>query len=100
MDPVESDSTGSFCLQPLDAPDKIEEPREFSGGRNAARMRFLVFFLALTGSVTVMANVTESDSVNGNLIRQPELRDYHQAERTPGFSPITDVINSEGRPAS
>ncbi len=63
-------------------------------------MRFLVFFLTLSGSVTVLANVTESDSVNGNLIRQPELRDYRQGERTPGFSPITDVIESEDRTAS
>lgn len=100
MDPVEFGSTGSFCLHPLDAPDKIEEPREFSEGRNAARMRFFVFFLTLSGSVTVLANVTESDSVNGNLIRQPELRDYRQGERTPGFSPITDVIESEDRTAS
>ena len=100
MDPVEFGSTGSFCLHPLDAPDKIEEPREFSEGRNAARMRFLVFFLTLSGSVTVLANVTESDSVNGNLIRQPELRDYRQGDRTPGFSPITDVIEAESRPAS
>ena len=100
MDPVEFVSTGSFCLHPLDAPDKIERPWEFSGGRNAARMRVLVFFLTLTGSVTVLANTTESDSVNGNLIRQPELRDYHQGDRRPGFSPLTDVIEAEERPAS
>jgi hypothetical protein len=100
MDPVEFGSTGSFCLHPLDAPDKIERPREYSGGRNAARMRFLAFFLTLTGSITVLATGTDNESVNGNLIRQPELRDYHQGDRRPGFSPITDVIETEDHSAS
>jgi hypothetical protein len=32
-----------------------------------------------------------SDSVNGNLIPEPRLLDYVRAERTPGFSEITDI---------
>jgi hypothetical protein len=63
-------------------------------------MRILFLFLALTVSATVFANGTANESFNGHLIREPSLNDYHQGERSPGFSPITDVIDSDGRPAS
>jgi|GEM_PF-4353326 len=40
------------------------------------------------------------DSTNGNLIPEPALRDHVRAERTPGFSPVTDVRDENGAPVS
>ncbi len=40
------------------------------------------------------------DSVNGNLVREPALSDYQKAERSPGFSKITDIIDENGKPVS
>ena len=40
------------------------------------------------------------DSVNGNLVRDPALSDYQKAERSPGFSKITDIIDENGKPVS
>jgi hypothetical protein len=39
---------------------------------------------------------SHTDTVNGNLIPEPTLADYDHATRTPGFSPITDIVDANG----
>lgn len=61
---------------------------------------FLLCFLAFFGIFQSAALASDSqdtldafDSVDGNRISEPTLKDYVQAERTPGFSLITDVVD-------
>ena len=69
------------------------------------RMRKIVFIL-IASLITSMSLVqgsslagSQEDSVNGNLISEPKLQDYGRAERTPGFSAITEVRDANGNPA-
>lgn len=41
---------------------------------------------------------SQEDSVNGNLLSEPKLQDYVRAERSPGFSAITEIRDSNGNP--
>jgi hypothetical protein len=65
-------------------------------------VRMRTIFLVLIASAGVMHGPSHAgsvgDSVNGNLIPEPALRDYVRAERTPGFSPVTDVRDQNGTP--
>ena len=36
------------------------------------------------------------DAVDGNQIQEPTLKDYARANRVPGFSEITDVVDQNG----
>ena len=60
---------------------------------------FLLILLTLTSLPhgSSMAN-DSNESFNGHLISEPKLPDYVKAERTPGFSAITDIQDAEGRP--
>jgi hypothetical protein len=51
---------------------------------------------ALFEPLTMAAPVL--DTVNGNLVREPVLQDYQKAERSPGFSKITDIIDENEKP--
>jgi hypothetical protein len=54
------------------------------------------FLLSTLGLALTLPTSAESDSANGNLIRNPALSDYREASRSPGFSPVTDVIDADG----
>ena len=54
---------------------------------------FVLSFLAISSPSRAGAN---EDSVNGALIPEPTLNDYVQGSRTPGFSPIVDVVDQNG----
>jgi hypothetical protein len=55
----------------------------------------LVTSIGLIGSSSRAGD--SSESYNGHLIPEPKLHDYVKAERTPGFSPITEIQDNEGR---
>ncbi|NDG83535.1 MAG: hypothetical protein EBX52_00680 [Proteobacteria bacterium] len=63
-----------------------------------------MIFLVLIASMGLVQGSSHAgsgaDSTNGNLIPEPSLRDYVRAERTPGFSPVTDVRDENGAPVS
>jgi len=90
MDPVEHSSTGSFCLIFV---------RRAGYHQRVVRKSFKILFSLALGLIITLPAHSGSDSVNGNLIRNPELADYVQGNRAPGFSPITDVMDAEGHPA-
>jgi hypothetical protein len=58
---------------------------------------FLIVFFSAFSAVSMADSV--QDSANGNLIAEPTLPDYVAATRTPGFSPITDVVDVNGNAA-
>jgi hypothetical protein len=59
--------------------------------------QFLIILLASFGLFqSVSIADSRVDAVDGNLIQEPVLNDYVKAERTPGFSPITDVVDQNG----
>ena len=61
-------------------------------------MRFLL--LALLASFGLFPSFSMADSkldaVDGNQIQEPTLKDYARANRVPGFSEITDVVDQNG----
>lgn len=65
--------------------------------QKVARMRFFGLIIATYLSFFQSLAFADSypDSVNGNLISEPTLNDYVLAERTPGFSPIVDIIDRD-----
>ena len=70
--------------------------------QKAVRMSkwFFGLFLSLFFISAPSRGDSYEDSVNGNLVREPALHDYHEASRAPGFSPITDVVDLNGNPVS
>jgi len=68
------------------------------------RMRKILFILiaALLTSMSLLQGSSmagsQEDSVNGNLLSEPKLQDYVRAERSPGFSAITEIRDSNGNP--
>jgi hypothetical protein len=62
-----------------------------------------ILFILIAALITSMSLIqgsslagSQDDSVNGNRIAEPKLQDYVRAERTPGFSAITDVRDANG----
>ena len=61
-------------------------------------MRIFLFALLASLGFFQSASIADSfESADGNLIQEPNLSDYVRAERTPGFSPITDVVDQNGK---
>ncbi len=65
-------------------------------------MRFFLFILLapVTLLPTFSIAETELDLANGNLIPEPLLQDYVQANRVPGLSQVSEIIDSLGNPVS
>ena len=61
-------------------------------------MRFkFILILLLSPFFISFSQATETNELSdGNQIAEPILADYVRAERTPGFSPITDVVDEHG----
>ena len=68
--------------------------------KEAVRMKMVLLILIASASLLQGTSIAGSpdDSTNGNRIPEPALRDYVRAERTPGFSPITDIRDEDGKP--
>jgi hypothetical protein len=60
----------------------------------------ILFTLVFSILIPVSRAGNLPDTVNGNLIREPELSDYRSATRTPGFSPVSAVVDAEGNPVN
>ena len=58
-------------------------------------MRFIFILFLLSKAWASGGNPTD-----GNQIAEPILSDYAHAERTPGFSPVTDVVDQHGNQLS
>lgn len=70
--------------------------------QKAVRMRKIFFVLIASLSLLQGSSIAGStgDSADGNRIPEPALRDYVRAERTPGFSPITEIRDENGTPVA
>ncbi len=59
-----------------------------------------LLFLSVLFSAALFTSISQANApenhVDGNQIQEPFLTDYVRAERTPGFSPVTDIIDSRG----
>jgi hypothetical protein len=65
-------------------------------------MKWILVLIASSGLTQGLSSQAGSfgDPSDGNRIAEPELRDYVRAERTPGFSPITGIVDANGDPIS
>ncbi len=65
-------------------------------------MKWILVLIASSGLTSGLSSRASpfGDPSDGNRITEPELRDYVRAERTPGFSPLTGVVDSNGDPAN
>jgi hypothetical protein len=89
-----------FLACRLARPLKSDDGRKPAWIQKVVRMKlFLLILVALTGLIQGSSLANDSnESFNGHLISEPKLPDYVKAERTPGFSSITDIQDAEGRP--
>jgi hypothetical protein len=62
-----------------------------------------LFLLILVAGIGLFGGTSQagdsSECYNGHLIAEPRLPDYVHAERSPGFSPITEIQDADGEPA-
>jgi len=87
----------SFWLQICAATGKIKG-EEQSSVQKVVRMRIFLLLVVFTSFFSSHSKADlASDTADGNLIAEPILSDYSKAERTPGFSPITDIVDQDGK---
>jgi hypothetical protein len=97
--------SGVFACERVRRSRKIKKRAQDAPGFWRKRFSMMKWILVLIASSGLTQGLSSNagplgDASDGNRIAEPELKDYVRAERTPGFSPVTGVVDANGDPVN